>query len=201
MAAFQTLSSSPSFPTRRELLCWSPKTRWISQRKARCFHCTDESGGQGKPWNLCGFGCHILGVSHAYVQGLFTLFDSWLKNDWRIFPTISVDCFSRQMKHLSGFPWIFCPKIRKNINFSTPGTLQLSRRLERWRDLFRLKLRSSWKHPHLDGPHEIPTPKSRINPVFNGTFRWWVEGLMENPFWKMWYNRQGKRIFKIETTT
>lgn len=29
------------------------------------------------------------------------------------------------------------------------------RRLKRWRDLFRLKLRSSWKHPHLevDGPH------------------------------------------------
>ena len=109
MAAFQTLSSSPSFPmTRRELLCWSPKTRWISQRKARCFHCTDESGGQGKPWNLCCFGCRrgLLRLCTRIIYIIWFMVEKWLAN----LSNYLVDCF-RSKKHrdpvFSGFSNIF----------------------------------------------------------------------------------------------
>lgn len=84
MVAFQTLSSPPSFPmTRRELLSWSPKTRWISQRKARCFHCRKRREQLGKRLeHLWRLGVSVHGVSYTYATYALGWKSSFDENDW-----------------------------------------------------------------------------------------------------------------------
>ena len=145
MVAFQTLSSSPSFPmTRRELLSWSldftkegtmlPLHGW--KRRARK---TLEP--------LWLWVSHFRGLSRLCTRIIYII---WFMIEKRManLSNYLVDCF-RSKKHrfrMLSPPWIL-RGVFKKTSFNRQ---RFFRRLKRWRDLFRLKLRSSWKHPHLE---------------------------------------------------